>query len=384
MSNTLLLLDLEDRYFLSHRRALALAARDAGYSVVVCVRIGGKYMDRIRAEGFECLALESENKEGISFQREFQALLKLIRAYRKHRPHIAHHLGVRNLLHGTLAARLAKTPFVVNSFMGLGSLFSEKSLKFRCLKKIVLSMLRYLHRRKNTRVIVQNDDDKEMVLRNVLPDESRLIVVRGSGVDVQFFHPAPEPSGTPVAVLASRMLTEKGVHEFVEAAALLKKEGTKIRMVLVGGPDPKNPSSIPESTLFEWNRKVRVEWWGYREDMAEVWRRCHIAVLPTYYNEGLPRSLLEAAACARPLVATEVSGCREILINGVNGLSVVPRDARSLANAIGKLVQDSNMRRRMGEAGRRVVEKKFSDEIVTKKILQLYRLMSAIEKESKK
>ncbi len=379
MSNTLLLLDLEDRYFLSHRRALALAARDAGYRVVICVRIGGKYMERIRAEGFECLALGIKNRAGINIWSEFLALLKLFRVYRKYRPRIAHHFGVRNLLHGTLAARLAKTPFVVNSFLGQGSLFSEKSLKFRCLKKIVLSMLRYLHRRKNTRVIVQNNADKEMVLQNVLPDESRLSVVRGSGVNVLSFLPAPEPPGTPLAVLASRMLDEKGVYEFVEAAVLLKEEGIKIRMVLVGSPDPKNPSSIPESTLSRWNREARVEWWGYREDMAEVWRSSHIAVLPTFYKEGLPRSLLEAAACARPIVATDVPGCRDILKDRVNGLSVVPRDARSLADAIGKLAQDSNLRRRMGEAGRRIAEQEFSDKFVTEKILELYERMGGAE-----
>lgn len=379
MSKTLLLLDLEDRYFLSHRRALALAAQDAGYRVIVCVRIGGKYMERIRAAGFECLALESENKEGLNFLREFQALLKLIRAYRKYRPRIAHHFGVRNLLHGSIAARFAKTPFAVNSFLGLGSLFSGSSLILNILSKIILFSLRRFHRAKNTRVIVQNDADKEIILQNVLPDESRLSVVRGSGVDVRSFYPAPEPPGTLLVVLASRMLAEKGVHEFVEAATLLQKEDMKIRMALAGSPDPKNPSSIPESTLSQWHREGRIEWWGYREDMAEVWRDCHIAVLPTYYKEGLPRSLLEAAACARPLVATEVPGCREALIDGVNGISVAPRDARNLADAIGKLAQDSGLRRRMGEAGRSIVEKEFSDEIVTEKILKLYERMSETE-----
>lgn len=380
MSKTLLLLDLEDRYFLSHRRALALAAKDAGYRVVVCVRIGGEYMEKIRAEGIECLALGSENKRGISLWRECLVLFKLIRAYVKYRPRIAHHFGVRNLLHGSLAARLAKTPFVVNSFLGLGSLFSGSSLILNILSKIILFSLRYFHRAKNTRVIVQNDADKETILQNVLPDESRLNVVRGSGVDVRSYYPAPEPPGTLLAVLASRMLTEKGVHEFVEAAALLKNEGTDIRMVLVGSPDPKNPSTIPESTLSQWDREGRVEWWGYKEDMTEVWKGCHIAVLPTYYNEGLPRNLLEAAACARPLVATEVPGCREVLKDGVNGFSVSPRDARNLADAIGKLARDSSLRRRMGGAGRSIVEKEFSDEIVTGKILELYEHMSATEK----
>lgn len=380
MNKTLLLLDLEDRYFLSHRRALALAAKDAGYRVVVCVRIGGEYMERIRAEGIECLALGSENKGGISLWRESLVLLKLVRTYLKYRPRIAHHFGVRNLLHGSLAARLAKTPFVVNSFLGLGSLFSGSSLILNILSKIILFSLRHFHRAKNTRVIVQNDADKEIILQNVLPDESRLNVVRGSGVDVRSYYPAPEPPGTLLAVLASRMLAEKGVHEFVEAAAMLKAEGTDIRMALVGSPDPKNPSTIPESTLSQWDREGQVEWWGYKEDMAEVWKACHIAVLPTYYKEGLPRNLLEAAACARPLVATEVPGCREVLKDGVNGLGVSPRDARTLADAIGKLARDSSLRRRMGEAGRSIVEKEFSDEIVTGKILELYEQMSATEK----
>ena len=379
MNKTLLLFDLEDRYFLSHRRALALAARDAGYRVIVCVRFGGKYMARIREEGFECLALESENRGRLSFLREFQALLKLIRACRKYRPHIAHHFGVRNLLHGSIAARFAKTPFVANSFLGMGSLFSSESLKLHLLRRIVVVLLKYFHRGKNTRVIVQNDADREMVLQNVLPDESRLSVVRGSGVDVRSFHPAPEPPGIPLAVLASRMLVEKGVHEFVEAAALLQKEGLKIRMALVGSPDPKNPSFIPESTLSEWNREARVEWWGYREDMAEVWRSCHIAVLPTYYKEGLPRSLLEAAACARPLVATDVPGCRDILRDRLNGLRVATRDSKALADAIKRLAGDAVLRRKMGEAGRRMVEQEFSDEIVTEKILELYERMGGAE-----
>ncbi len=384
MNKILFLLDLEDRYFLSHRRALALAARDAGYRVVVCLRIGGKYMERIRAEGFECFALEHENKAGISFLREFLVLIQLVRIYRKYRPRIAHHFGVRNLLYGSIAARLAKTPFVVNSFLGLGSLFSENSLRFRCLKKIILPPLQYFHRAKNTRVIVQNDADREMILQNVLPDESRLSVVRGSGVDVRSFYPTPEPTGAPLAVLASRMLTDKGVHEFVEAATLLQKKDMKIRMALAGSPDPKNPSSIPESTLSQWHREGRIEWWGYRENMAEVWRDCHIAVLPTYYKEGLPRSLLEAASCARPLVATDVPGCRDILKDRVNGLRITPRDSKALADAINKLAGDADLRRKMGAAGRRIVEREFSDEIVSKKILKLYEHMSATEKEPKK
>lgn len=377
MRKTLLLLDLEDGYFLSHRRALALAAREAGYRVVVCARIGGARAERIRAEGFECRVL-GENREGVSPWAEFQALVKLVRLYRKHRPRIAHHIGVRNLPLGSLAAWLARTPVVVNSFTGLGSLFAPGSLKMTALKKIVLLLLKAFHRRKNTHAIVQNEDDGAMLLKSALPDESRLALVRGSGVDVQFFRPAPEPPGAPLALLASRMLADKGVREFVEAARLLKAEGAEVRMALAGAPDPKNPSSIPESALAGWRESGEVEWWGYREDVREAWRSCHVAVLPSY-REGLPRGLLEAAACGRPIVATDVPGCREIVKDGVNGLLVPPRDAKSLADAIRTLARNAKLRREMGAAGRRIVEEEFSDDIVVRSILALYERASGAE-----
>lgn len=374
MSRTLFLLDLEDRYFLSHRLALARAARAAGWRVIACARIGGGRLEQIRAEGFECFAL-GENREGVSPWAEFRALVELVRAYRKHRPRVAHHIGARNLLHGSIAARLAQTPAVVNSFVGLGSLFSPDSLKMELLGKLVFSLLKRLHRRKNTWVTLENDDDREMVLKKGLAEKSRTVTIRGMGfVDIESFHPEPEPPGAPVAVLASRMLWDKGVREFVEAARLLKAEGAEVRMALAGAPDPKNPTSIPESALEGWRESGEVEWWGYKGDMAEVWRSCHVAVLPSY-REGLPRSLLEAMACGRPLVATDVPGCREVARNGVNGILVPPRDAGALADAIGTLARDAALRRKMGAAGRRIVEAEFSDEIVARSVLGLYERM---------
>ncbi len=371
MNKTLFLLDLEDRYFLSHRRALGLAARAAGYRVVVCARIGGKYLERIRADGFESFAL-SENKKGIHPLHELRALIKLVRAYRAYHPHIAHHIGLRNLLHGSIAAWFAKTPAIVNSVVGLGALFTSGSMKLILLRKILLFALKRFLTRKNTWVIVQNDDDKRVILKNLLSEASRLTIIRGSGVDVHSFRPVPESPGMPMAVLVSRMLAHKGVREFVEAARLLREENVEVRMVLVGAPDPKNPSSIPESALSHWNERGEVEWWGYREDIREVWRGAHIAILPSYGGEGLPKSLLEAAAFGRPLVATDVPGCRDFVREGVNGFLIPTRDSRKLAQAIKKLAQAPDLRRRMGEAGRKMVEEKFSDEIVSQSILELY------------
>ncbi len=377
MEKTLALLDLEDGYFLSHRRALARAAQAAGYRVLVCVRRGADRLGQIRAEGFACCALGNDNKAGLRLWSEALALLRLIRAYRKHRPHIAHHFGVRNLLQGALAARLARTPLVVQSFVGLGSLFTTRTRGLRLVRKVLCFLLRRLHARDGVWVIVQNDADKKTVLENALAREARLLVVRGSGVDVREFYPAPEPTGPPLAVLAARMLAEKGVREFVEAARLLRRENAPVRMVLVGAPDPKNPSSLSGETLAGWQREGAVEWWGYKEGMANVWRNCHIAVLPTYYGEGLPKSLLEAAASARPLVATDVPGCRTVLEEGVNGLRIAPKDARGLADAIARLAGDAALRREMGAAGRRMVEERFRDEIVLREILALYARMEA-------
>ncbi len=370
MGTTLLLLDLEDRHFLTHRHSLAVAARDAGYRVRVCVMMGGEYADRIRAEGFECVVLGAY-REGFSLFRELQALCRIVRVYRAHRPQIAHHFGVRSLLHGAIAAWLAHTPAVVHSYVGLGALFTSGSFKLNLWRRIVVSLLRRFQMRKNTWVIAQNGADKETLLKNALTHAPRLTMIRGSGVDTRAFQPSPEPPGAPLAVLASRMLADKGIHEFVEAAALLKKRNVQVRMALAGKPDPKNPRSIPESTLSKWHRDGAVEWWGYREDMPEVWRGCHIAVLPSY-REGLPKSLLEAAACGRPLVATDAPGCREVVRDGTNGLCVPPRDPERLADAIGTLAQDAGIRRKMGEAGRQIVETEFSDTIVVRQIFALY------------
>lgn len=378
MSRTLFLLDLEDRYFLSHRLALARAAREAGWRVVACARIGGERLEQMRAQGFECFAL-GENREGVRPWAEFRALVKLVRAYRKYRPRVAHHIGARNLPHGSIAAWLTQTPAVVNSFTGLGSLFFPGSLKMKMLSKIVLPSFKLFQLRKNVWVTLENDDDREVVLKKGLAEKSRTVTIRGIGfVDIESFHPEPEPPGAPLAVLASRMLRDKGVREFVEAARLLKAEGVEVRMALAGAPDPKNPSSIPESALEGWRESGEVEWWGHREDAPEMWRGCHVAVLPSY-REGLPRSLLEAAARGRPLVATDVPGCREVVRDGVNGILVPPRDAAALAGAIKALARDAALRRKMGAAGRRIVEAEFADAIVLRSVLGLYERLGGAE-----
>ena len=202
--------------------------------------------------------------------------------------------------------------------------------------------------------------------------EKNAILIRGSGVNTSQYEYRPEPTGSPVIVLPTRMLWDKGVREFIDAATEIKKSGVKCKFVLAGSPDPENPVSIPEETIRQWHSKGIVEWWGQRNDMPEVYARSNIVVLPSY-REGLPKVLLEAASCGRAIVATDVPGCREIVRHKENGFLVPPYDSKSLAEAIKILVKDSELRAKMGMRGREIVEAEFSDEIVVKQTMDVYK-----------
>jgi len=199
--------------------------------------------------------------------------------------------------------------------------------------------------------------------------------IRGSGVDISRFRALPEPENGPVVVtLGGRMLLDKGVVEFIEAVRLLKHKGMSFRAILVGEPDPENPASIPDHQLLAWQSEEVIEWWGRQDDIPTVWKQSHIAVLPSY-REGLPRTLLEAAACARPIIATDVPGCREIVQHESNGLLVPVKDPTALAHAIEQLIADKDLRHTMGRKGRELVQREFAESIVVNKTINLYRSM---------
>jgi len=209
--------------------------------------------------------------------------------------------------------------------------------------------------------------------KTILPERTALI--RGSGVDIQRFRCSPEPKDGPVMVtLVARMLRDKGIHEFVEASRLLRQQGIQFRAVLVGTPDPENPTSIPLSQLKAWQAEGLVEWWGQNDDIPGVWAQSHIAVLPSY-REGLPKTLLEAAACGRAVIASNVPGCREIVQHEQNGLLVPVKDSKALADAIYRLIKYPNLRRQMGQAGRKLVEEEFAESVVVAQTLNLYQSM---------
>ncbi|TXF13339.1 glycosyltransferase family 4 protein [Pelomicrobium methylotrophicum] len=358
----LVFLVTEDWYFVSHRMALAVAAKDAGFDVTVITRCGAK-CEAIRAAGIEVVPFSMERR-GLNPLGLAREVIRLARLYRRLQPDIVHHVALRPVVVGGLAARLAGVTRVVSAIAGMGYAFTAG--RGGWLAAVLRGLLRLALGR--GAVIVQNPEDAAAVARlGMAPARIRLIP--GAGVDVARFAPQPEPEGLPVVMLASRLLWDKGVGEFIEAARRLPGRAC---FVLVGAPDPGNPASVDESTLRAWTEEGVVEWWGPREDMPATLNAAHIVCLPSY-REGLPKVLLEAMACGRAVVTTDAPGCRDCVRDGDNGLLVPVGDAGALAAAIRQLLDDPDLRRRMGARGRERAVNEFAQAIVIEATLALYR-----------
>ncbi|MDP3229853.1 MAG: glycosyltransferase family 4 protein [Acidovorax sp.] len=370
----LLFLVTEDWYFCSHRLPPARAAQAAGYDIVVATRVGQRGAE-ITAEGFKLVPIGLRRRSRNPFS-EIAAIAEIVQLYRRERPDIVHHVALKPVLYGSLAALLVRRPAVVNAMAGMGFLFTSGSRLATVLRAAVSRVFRVLLNAGRNVLILQNPDDMAMLVSGGLVAASRVRLIRGSGVDIERFRPTQEPDGIPVVMLASRMLWDKGVGEFVAAAAVLRARGVTARFVLVGDGDADNPASIPDDQLKAWHDSGVVECWGRCDNMPAALAQAHIVCLPSY-REGLPKVLLEAAACARPLVATDAPGCREIVRHGENGLLVPLRDAAILAEAIAQLVGDPVLRLQMGETGRQMVESEFSEARVAQQTLAVYREMCA-------
>ncbi len=260
---------------------------------------------------------------------------------------------------------------VVNLLAGLGAVFSSDKLKARVLRPLVKALLGRLLRRPNTCSIAQNNEDFAVLLNQLQIPAMALKLIKGSGVDTEKFSVLPAPHEPITLALVSRLLWDKGVGEYVAAVKYLKQKGYQFDAILVGKPDPENMASVSSEQLQAWHQDGLIRCLGHIENIAEFWRSAHIAVLPSY-REGLPKSLLEAAACGRPIVTTDTSGCKEVVDDGINGFLVPVRDIQALAEALEKLILDGQLRQKMGAAGRRKVEQEFSDAIVLKQTLEIY------------
>ncbi len=357
----------EDWYFLSHRLPMACAALRAGYEVHIATNVvdGGA---AIEGHGFKLHPLNW--RRGSAHPRDLIRIVGEIRSlYRRLKPDIVHHVGVQPAIIGALAS--IGLPIVkLHAMAGLGFAFTSKTLRAQMTGFAVRTLMRVLLNRSHNAVLVQNPDDRAAVMALGIGAD-RIFLIPGSGVDTEQLTPMPEPTGVITAGFVGRFLADKGVRTLVEAHKILSTRGRAIRFVLAGEPDPANPASIPPSEIESWSAIHGLDVLGHIDDIRQVWSLSHIAVLPSR-REGLPKSLLEAAACGRPIVATDVPGCREIARPGVNALLVPADDAAALADAIDRLAGDSEMRRRFGAAGRTLVEAEFSERRIGREIVALY------------
>jgi glycosyltransferase involved in cell wall biosynthesis len=368
---TILYLVTEDWYFLLHRLPMALAAARAGYRVHLATHVG-KDRPAIEALGFEVHPL-SWRRGSLNPRNIISIVRDVRRLYVRLKPDVIHHIALQPVVIGSIAA--IALPFAaLNSFVGLGYAFTSSRPKARLVRAVIKVLLPQLMGRARTAVTVENQDDKGLLAALGL-GSAPVFILPGSGVDIARLTPLAEPDGPITAAFVGRLLDDKGIRTLVAAHALLRRRGTPVRLLIAGEPDPANPTSIPIDEIESWKSRPGIEVLGYVSDIRAVWRSAHIGVLPSR-REGLPTSLLEAAACGRPLVATDVPGCREIARPQVNALLVAPDDPPALADAISRMAQDANMRGRFGQASRQIVETEYSSDIVGREVVGLYDRLS--------
>lgn len=358
----------EDWYFVSHRLTLALSAQAAGYDVGVITRVRA-HGDIIRKAGLRLIPFENA-RSGLNPLVEAWTMVHLIAIYRRERPAIVHHVALKPVIYGSIAARCAGAPRVINVLAGMGWLVTTGAGLSRLLKPLVRRALRLLLR--SSTALVQNPDDA-LRLEELGVPKSGIRIIPGSGVDLRRFAPQREAAGPTVVMLSARLLWEKGVREFVVAARLLRQRGIAARFLLVGAPDEANASAVPACQISAWVAEGIIEYRGWVEDMPRMLTECHIVCLPSYYGEGIPKALIEAAAAGRAIVTTDMPGCREIVHDGVNGLLVPPRNADAVAVALAKLIENPELRRQLGARGRARAEQEFGIDLVIQQTLALYR-----------
>lgn len=372
--NSLLFVVNDAAFFLSHRLPVAEAARDKGFSVHVAT-MPGPAVKMIKQLGFTHHSLPL-SRSGRNPLKEFAAFFSLLILFRELRPTLVHLVTIKPVLYGGIAARLTKVPGVISAISGLGFLFVKRTgFMGNILRYLVLFLYRLSMGHPNQIVIFQNSIDISTLVGAGGVSRDKITLIHGSGVDLRDFPVIPEPDGIPVVVMASRLLKDKGVHEFVEAAKILQSRGIKARFQLIGDPDTGNPESITANSIRVWQREEVVECLGFRADIPELFSRAHLVTLPSYYREGLPKVLIEASAAGRAIITTDMPGCRDAIVPGVSGLLVPARDTKALADTIQRLIEDSELRQQMGKEGRRLAERKFSIENAVQAHLGIYQTL---------
>jgi glycosyltransferase involved in cell wall biosynthesis len=368
----LLYVTAEDWAFLSHRLPMARAARGAGFDVHVATRVqNGRAA--IEAEGFTLHAIPFA-RGSLSPFATLKTLAALRRVNRDVAPDVTHHVALQSTVLGVVAT-LGHRIACVNAFIGLGYAFTSASAKARALRLAIGAVLRPLVDRDRSIALVQNGDDMAALMSLGIP-KSRIALISGSGVDISRFKPLPEPPPPLTFGFVGRLLDDKGVRTLVEAFRLLRRRGSDARLLIAGTPDPANPASVTEAEAQAWNKEPGITWLGHVGDIAGLWARVHVAVLPSR-REGLPLSLMEAAACGRAMIASDVPGCREVVIHGQTGLLFPVDDASTLAAAMEQLVGAADLRVSYARAARKLAVEKFASDLIGQQTVGLYRKLLA-------
>jgi len=372
-----------DWYHYNFNLPLARVLQRQGVEVLL-ISPPGRFAQRLLDAGFHWIALPM-NRLSLNPWEEFRLLRFIIDLYRRERPDLVHHFTIKCVVYGSIAARTVGVDRRVNAVTGLGHVFTSDSLRNQILRPLVRRLLQLALTGRLSRLIVQNPDDYSAFADEQLLAPEKIRLIRGLGVNIERFHPRlPEADSNPdeprgpsrypplKVLLATRLLWEKGIREYVQAARLLKNSGHDVEFLLAGDPDPGNPASIDTAQLMAWRTEGIINFLGYVDDMPELFSRVDVAVLPSY-REGLPQCMLEAAACGLPLVATDVPGCREIVEPGINGLLIPPRNSAALAEAIAHLDRNRAQCRVLGEASRRKVLQDFDEKTILRMTLNIYR-----------
>jgi glycosyltransferase involved in cell wall biosynthesis len=365
----LLFIVSEDWYFVSHRLHLAQAALRVGYEVGLITRVSSQ-RDAIESAGITVIDWNIIRRSGHPWQ-EFKSLVHLWRGIRSFQPDIVHAVAVKPVVYAALACRFSGVKARVSALGGLGFIFSSSKKSARLLRPFIVSLFRFALGGKKSLLILQNPDDSKLLLSAGVISKKQMRLIRGAGVDTDAFAPAQILVKNPMIILPARMLWDKGVGEFVDAARHIKAQKPNVRFVLVGTPDNHNPESVPFEQLTKWNEQCIVEWWGRMDNMPEVYRQSSIVCFPSY-REGLPKSLLEAASCGLPIVTYDVPGCREVVKDQVNGFLVPLWDSQRMIKALMELLDNPDLCAQMGKAGREMVLNEFSQELVADQTMKVW------------
>ena len=370
MKKKLFIVVNQDWFFLSHRLPIGMAAKEAGYDVTIVSEDTG-VSDKIREAGLKTINLPI-NKAGTNIKDEIKTFFFLYKLFRREKPDIVHLVGLKTMLWGSLACRLAGVKAMVSAVCGLGVLFDEEHAH-SFMTRSILKVLRVTHKKKRLAVIFQNNDDKAIFLNAKIMKEEQCAFTNGSGINLQNYDYTPEPTDGPVKVIfTARMVEDKGTLILIDAAKKLEAEYKgKVQFLLCGGLDT-NPNGITKEMLESRCDGEYIQWLGHRKDVVELLKQSHIMAFPSWYREGLPKSVIEAEAIGRPVVTTDSVGCRDTVVDGKNGYMIPIKDSDALAMALKKLIDNPELRQTMGKNARKFAVNRFDIKDVVKVHMDVY------------